>query len=351
MPASPRARLLSILTAVAVLLAAVIAALGGGGGDGVLVPSVTVPSQHGPAVVVPLKDLSNVQDSEAGHHDANLRDESALTPKDKRANAEKASPLTPRVSGPPPLASPQQAGCLTRQIPHNFSNRNGTRPLLIVLHYTVSHNVVGWGDVNSIFAFFSQSSTQASSNYVNDNEGHCIYMVPETQKAWAQAGFNSYTACSFEVVNTGSEPTYVGPFGGPGERQLAREVHDCAQRWHIPIRQGKTSGCQVVRSGIVDHHSLGSCGGGHFDIGHYSVPRIIQAASKSGVAPVTLATGKAQALCNLMVRYRIRRLARLPLVPHEESNYLKRTTRLRAGGWACYRHGTSPVGKLKRRHA
>jgi hypothetical protein len=339
--------LLSILSAVVAVLVALVAALGGGDGTA----TVTVPSKNGPAVVVPVKDLSIVQDTEAGHHaDDNLRSEKMVTPQDRKANAEKASPLTPRVSGPPPLASPQQAGCLTRQIPHNFSNRNGTRPLLIVLHYTVSRNVVGWGDVNSIFAFFSQGSTQASSNYVNDNEGHCIYMVPETQKAWAQAGFNSYTACSFEVINTGSEATYVGSFGGAGERALAREVHDCAVRWHIPIRQGHTSGCQVTTSGIVDHHSLGSCGGGHFDIGHFSVPRIIQAAQQ-GSAPVVLPKAKAQALCNLLVGYRLRRLAHVPLVKGEKSVYKRRTKRIRAGGYSCFRQGKSPVGLIKRRGA
>lgn len=345
MPALSRAKLLSILTVVAALLAIIVSALGGSSGQ----PTVTVPSAHGPAVVVPEKNLDAVKDTEAGHHE-DLRSEKMVTPKDRKANAKKASPLTPAVTGPPPLASPQQAGCLTRQLRANFANRNGTRPLLIVLHYTVSRNVVGWNDVNAIFAFFSISAVQASSNYVNDNEGHCIYMVPESQKAWAQAGFNSYTACSFEVVNTGFEPTYIGAFGGEGERQLAREVHDCAVRWHIPIRQAHTSGCRVLVSGIGDHKSLGPCGGGHQDIGKFSVTRIITLAQHVG-APVVLPAKLAQALCNDLVAFRHRRTAHKPLTAAGQSAYDRRTKRLRAGGWSCFRQGKSPLGHIKRRHA
>jgi hypothetical protein len=199
--------------------------------------------------------------------DRGLRDRTE--PPAVKRSSNRANPDGPRIAGPVPLASAHQDGCLTRAIPVNYSYRSGVKPSLIVLHYTVSPNVPGWNDVNSIVAFFSRSSTQASSNYVIDNEGHCVLMVPESEKAWAQANYNSATACSIEVINTGSEATYIGPDGGPGQAKLAKVVHDCAARWHIPLRRGAVSGCSVTKAGVVDHATLGSCGGGHFDIGKF----------------------------------------------------------------------------------
>jgi N-acetyl-anhydromuramyl-L-alanine amidase AmpD len=61
-----------------------------------------------------------------------------------------------------------------------------------VLHYTVSPNRVGWSDVNAVVAEFANPAFQASSNYVIDGEGHCAYIVRESDKAWTQAAANPF---------------------------------------------------------------------------------------------------------------------------------------------------------------
>ncbi len=172
-----------------------------------------------------------------------------------------------------PDAAPVQAGCVSRFV-QNYSSRRGVRPRLFVLHYTVSPNRSGWSDVNAITSLFDTPSFQASSNYVVDNEGHCAYIVRESDKAWTQAGFNS-VAVSVEQINTGSEPSYAGT---AGLAKLARIISDSTARWHIPLRRGAVSGCTVTRAGIVDHNTLGACGGGHDDITPFAVDQVIAAA-------------------------------------------------------------------------
>lgn len=281
--------------------------------------TVTITAKNGKKVEVPKKALDAVESNDAGQHD-DLGNESAITPRTLAENDKKASPLAPRIYGAPPDASPSWPGCATRTIRTNYSYRTGYRPAIIVLHLTVSSNVVGWNDVNAIFAFFNISATRASSNFVYDAEGHCIYMVPVTAKAWAQAGFNSATACSYEVVNRGTlgnEPTYVGPVGGTGERNLVRSVRKCASVFHIPLRRGAVSGCNVTRSGVVDHAALGSCGGGHVDVNPYGancrrgstgrtsscVDRIVAVAKHGAPKPITTAQKKRCAELNRIRAY------------------------------------------------
>lgn len=184
----------------------------------------------------------------------------------QQRSSDKANPDGPKVTGPIPLASPYQRGCLTRSNSVNFSYRNGTRPSIIVIHLTVSPNVVGWSDVNGVWGFLNRGSTQASANYIIDAEGHCIYAVPESDKAWAQVSYNSASACAIEVINTGNEPTYAGT---AGLDKLATVVHDCAARWHIPLQRAVVSGGRVIKPGLSDHFHLGLAGGGHVDIHNF----------------------------------------------------------------------------------
>ncbi|MCK9251090.1 MAG: hypothetical protein M0P31_19175 [Solirubrobacteraceae bacterium] len=80
-----------------------------------------------------------------------------------------------------PLAAPSQRGCSSRFV-RNYSSRRGVRPRLFVVHYTVSSNRPGWSDVNAIVGLFNQASFAASSTYVIDDEGHCAYIVRESDK-------------------------------------------------------------------------------------------------------------------------------------------------------------------------
>lgn len=174
-------------------------------------------------------------------------------------------------------------GCVTRILPVNYSSRNGARATWFVLHYTVSFNVFGWGDVNSIVALFSNSARQASSNFVIDAEGHCAYIVPIEAKAWTQAGGNPWSI-SVEVIAFGNEPGYLADAGWAKLRSVARQVHN---RTGIPLTRGAvSSSCTPVRSGIVQHKDFGLCGGGHVDITPFS----IDAAVRKLGAPATVLT-------------------------------------------------------------
>lgn len=172
-----------------------------------------------------------------------------------------------------PLAAPEQAGCKTRLV-QNYSTRRGVRPRVFVLHYTVSRNIAGWGDVDAIVALFDRPAFAASSNYVIDAEGHCAYIVRESDKAWTQAAFNPL-AISVEVIDMGTEKRYLP---APGLAKLGRVVADATCRWEIPIQQGAIAGGTVSKPGIVDHLTLGLAGGGHHDISPYPLAPIVAAA-------------------------------------------------------------------------
>ena len=174
-----------------------------------------------------------------------------------------------------PDAAPQIPGCRSYFV-RNYSSRHGIAPRLFVLHYTVSPNRPGWSDVNAIVNLFDRSSFAASSTFVLDAEGHCAYIVRLTDKPWTQATFNPVSV-SVEVINTGSEPRYLGP---AGRAKLAYIINYVHARFPIPLRRGDTSGGTVTRPGIVDHASLGSYGGNHSDIGKFSVTSVIKDARR-----------------------------------------------------------------------
>lgn len=176
-----------------------------------------------------------------------------------------------------PDAAPTQAGC-TSHFVQNFSSRGGVKPRLWVIHYTVSNNAPGWADVNAITNLFNTWSFQASSNFVFDYEGHCAYIVRTTDKAWTQATFNPVSV-SVEVIANGREGHFVQ---GAALAKLGRIIAAQAKLFGIPLQKGAVSGCTVTRPGIVDHHALGACGGGHVDITPYSVDPIIKAAQAAG---------------------------------------------------------------------
>ena len=221
--------------------------------------------------------LSAVENSQAGDH-ANARDESPTGVTGAVLAAGKAQQerfaARDQLSTLAPLATPTTAGCRSRMV-RNYSSRNGIKPRIVVPHLTVSRDQ-GWTGVNAITAYFDQGANQVSSTYVVSGDGQCNYIVPESQKAWAQAGFNS-VAISVEVTATQTQGYYVH---AGGFRKLAMLIAGARHRWGIPIRRGAVSGCNVTRSGVVDHYALGLCGGGHNDINPYraELPVIIHAA-------------------------------------------------------------------------
>ncbi len=173
------------------------------------------------------------------------------------------------------------AGCATRIIPTNWSSVRSSYAWQ-VLHYTVSHNTPGWGDVNSIIALFSNPGRQASSNFVIDAEGHCAYIVPITGKAWTQAGGNPWSI-SYEIIAYGNETVYLPPAGLAKLKSVMAQV---AARTQIPQRRGSvTSGCTPGTRGIVQHKDFGLCGGGHVDITPFNLDLIVRAVTGPSKPP------------------------------------------------------------------
>jgi hypothetical protein len=217
---------------------------------------------------------------EAGLHAEPVAATAPTTVRADRAVAPVGQPVAPLNI---PLASVNPPGCKTLQV-RNQSSRAGAPSLLIVLHQTISPDN-GWAGVNANVAWFNSPAAQASSNYIVSRAGgQCAYIVPEAKKAWAQAGFNSVTACSIEVTETGKEGSYLV---GAGKTKVIAIVRDCARRWHIPLQHGRVSGCKVTRPGVVEHRDLGQCGGGHFDDSPYSIDSVIAAAHGHTAKPVT----------------------------------------------------------------
>jgi hypothetical protein len=240
-------------------------------------------------LTVPASAVAQAKTSELGHHDG-LKSESpeglTATQANRLADAQDAAARNDQLPIVTPDAAPSQRGCVSRFV-GSYSSRRGVAPRLFVLHYTVSPNRPGWSDVDSVVALFANPAFQASSNYVIDGEGHCAYIVRESDKAWTQAAANPF-AISAEIINTGREGVYIEK---PGLAVLARVIADAAKRWNIPIRQGAVSGCVPTRSGIVTHQMLGLCGGGHVDITPYPLQPVIDAAAAlSGPKPVSAHT-------------------------------------------------------------
>lgn len=186
-----------------------------------------------------------------------------ISPATQQKLSTQAKKGTSGSNSPTPIAQGAtftQEGCRTIPV-SNYSSRGSLRPGIGVAHYTVQRNVAGWSDVLAIVSLFNNPRYQASSNYIVDREGHCAYIVSEAAKAWTQGNMNSSTACSIEMVGDRNDNGYVGA----GLAKSALIFKSCFKRWGIPVRRGATSGCNITRTGLVDHNEL-SCGNDHNDI-------------------------------------------------------------------------------------
>ena len=278
-------RLITVLVAAMCVGGTLTVVLTDGDGDGrpdhVTVTVNAAPGDGRPAatITVPTHAVEQARDS----LESDLRAAPAGTPRDLLDAAGDQAASIRATETPLPTAGASQgfAGCVTRFV-RDQSSRNGVRPQVQVLHYTVSPNRSGWSDVNAIVALFDTPSFQASSNFVIDGEGHCAFVVPIEVKAWTQAAANPFSI-SYEIINTGSESVYLAPAGLAKLRSVMREV---ANRTGIPLRRGAVSGCTVTRTGIVQHRDFGICGGGHGDIAPFALDPIIDYVARPGT-PLT----------------------------------------------------------------
>jgi hypothetical protein len=111
------------------------------------------------------------------------------------------------------------------------------------------------------------AGVSGESNYVIDNEGHCAYIVRESDKAWTQAALNP-VSISVEVINSGHEPRTpalpgsrrsrsssrrAAPVGHPGAARRRR------QRRRRSGRGSSTTGCSASPAAATTT-SRRSCG-------------------------------------------------------------------------------------------
>lgn len=238
------------------------------------------------AIAAAQKQQDAAGNDQGAHSDLRSEPPAASSP----ATLEQDEALKPSGQPTPParvpLATVEQPGCRTLLV-RNYSSRQGSPILLGVLHATISADN-GWSGVLGNVKWFDSSAAQASSNYiVARSGGQCAYIVPETSKAWAQAGFNR-VALSIEVTETLREGSYLPK--GPGRARVIALMRAFHQRWKIPYRHGRVSGCTVTRTGFVEHADLGSCGGSHVDVNPYGIDDLIRQAAAGAGPTASVAT-------------------------------------------------------------
>lgn len=150
---------------------------------------------------------------------------------------------------------------LTRISP-NRSER--TAPIsLIVLHSTESDNIESSSaDLAGVAGWFANPASQVSSHVITDADGHSARCVPDSEKAWHAAAYNS-VSLGIEQIGRASQSVW----SAEELRESARWIAVWSREYGIPIEMGKVSGGRVVRPGVVTHAMLGAAGGGHTDPG------------------------------------------------------------------------------------
>jgi N-acetyl-anhydromuramyl-L-alanine amidase AmpD len=193
--------------------------------------------------------------------DSNLRKETGISKADRRKNEAIGERIRARKRPSPARAIAPD--CREDFDGHVWSSRNGVTPTQFVLHYTVSSNRAGWDDVYAIKNYF-ENTRVGSSHFIMDFEGHCLKMVPGSEKAWTQGNANPYSY-SVEIIATGRE-TATQWRNSPlfQNRTLARLVRSVMDAHDLRLRRTNPVGC-VFPEGWTDHDAL-ECGNDHHDV-------------------------------------------------------------------------------------
>lgn len=115
----------------------------------------------------------------------------------------------------------------------NFDDRGGTKPSLIILHYT------GMETAAQALDRLTDPASKVSAHYTIDEDGSVYIHVDETMRAW-HAGFSSWHdetdinkhSIGIEIVNPGHEWGYR-PFTGAQMKSLVPLCREIMQRYDI----------------------------------------------------------------------------------------------------------------------
>lgn len=290
----PLRRALLVLAAIAVLaiLGGLFALIAGIGDDEPKPPPAKTVTLGGPGhktVTLPPAAQAIVKDAQAddskpppasgvGDTESNLNAPDP-PPAVIDASQDLQPPGQPDVPANVPLAAANVQGCTTRLV-RNYSSRRGAPVLLGVIHWTGSRPTPGSPASGlAIVSWFDQPAAQASSNEITDQDGRCWLTVAESQKPWTNAQYNPWSV-TVEIVNQGVQPLFQNTRARGAVLGLMRGWH---ARWKLPYRRAVVTqnGCRVVRSGFIDHKALGSCGGGHPDVGAFNLDALIREAAQA----------------------------------------------------------------------
>lgn len=220
-----------------------------------------------PVPAPPKPDADNQVDrpSEAARTHEDARDEKppGVTEEEIEQGEEQSDRAERYSLERPSNGGAQSISCATRYV-RNRSSRGGVRPTMFVLHYTVSSNRPGIGDLNAIRGLFNSPSFGASSTYGIDFAGNCQQWVPESQKPWTN-GTQNPRSITVEIIATGRESRaqwLASPLIRNG--RLAALARDSMRRNGIPLRRVDPVGCGAP-AGWTDHDSL-ECGNSHTDV-------------------------------------------------------------------------------------
>ena len=164
---------------------------------------------------------------------------------------------------------------LTRISPNRSAR---TAPIsLIVLHSTESDNIESSAaDLAGVAGWFANPAAQVSSHVITDSDGTSARCVPDSDKAWHAAAYNS-ASLGIEQIGRASQSVW----GTSELQETARWIAKWSREHGIPIQHGAVSGGLVTRPGVVTHADLGYAGGGHTDPGSgYPLGAVIEQAKR-----------------------------------------------------------------------
>lgn len=155
----------------------------------------------------------------------------------------------------------------------NKSSRNGRDVDVIVLHITVSGNLVGMRDIDAVISWFDNPQAQASAHIINDREGHDARAVRDSDKAWACVDWNSRSLNLEQVENDNNRTREQWLTGSAKQLEnTATWVAYWSDKYAIPLTHR-------TERGVCEHKDLGASGGGHFDCGEgYPIDFVIKRA-------------------------------------------------------------------------